>query len=52
MLAILVMELRESLKITKLLFCFTSEYSRALRIAIASALHMEHSNESLYVISS
>lgn len=52
MLAILIIELRESLRMTKLLFCLSSEYSRALRIAIASAVYMEHSTESLYVISS
>ena len=47
----LVIELKESLRMTKLLFCFSSEYSIAFRIAIASAVYIEHSTGNLYVIS-
>jgi len=37
-LTILFIELRESLKMRKLLFCISSEYFRAFKMAIASAV--------------
>jgi len=38
----LVIELRESLRMTKLLFCFSSEYSRPFRISIASTVFTKY----------
>jgi len=48
--AMLEIALKESLKIIKFWFCFPSTYSKAFRMAIASAEYMEHSVGSLYVI--